>query len=156
MIGIITGRLGKDAEVETTSGGTKVIKFKVVENEFRNGEESSIWYDCVSFNPFIIEKQVKALKKGSMVNLLGNVNVRASFSKDAKLYLNYDVVTDMVRIINTNTKRDSSAPQPSTVQENDDVMPTAKPKTTRQPVEEKPVEEPSTYVDESNDDELPF
>jgi len=153
MIGIITGRLGKDAEVETTSGGTKVIKFKVVENEFRNGEESSIWYDCVSFNPFIIEKQVKALKKGSMVNLLGNVNVRASFSKDAKLYLNYDVVTDMVRIINTNTKRDSSTPQTSTTQETDEVMPTAKPKP--QPVEAKPVE-PSTYVDESNDDELPF
>lgn len=164
MIGFITGRLGKDAEVETTSGGTKVIKFKVVENEYKNGEETSIWYDCVSFNPFIIEKQIKALKKGSLVNLMGNVSVRATFSKDAKLYLNYDVVTDMVRIINTSTKRDGT--QTSTSQEEtvtDEVMPTAKLKPTPKPVETPQTQEvsetsssPAPYVDEENDDELPF
>lgn len=157
MIGHIIGRLGKDAEVETTSGGTKVVKFKIVENEFKNGEESSTWYDCVSFNPFIIDKQIKALKKGSLVFVSGVVNVRPSFSKNGQLYINYDVVTDMVRIVNTNTKRDGTTAQPQVApQEDEDVstsMPSAKPK----PVEkEEPVEQPTPYVDEDNDEELPF
>lgn len=159
----IIGRLGKDASIESTSGGTKLIRFSLVENDYKNGEEVSTWYDCTSFNSFIIDKQSKALKKGSLVNVTGNLNVRPTFGKDGKLYLNYDVLTNDVRIINTgNGKRDGSQATEQPVQTEQEEVTTG----TMKPEPSKPsnteVEETTptrTYVDdsdESGDDELPF
>lgn len=160
----VTGRLGKDAEIETTSGGTKVVKFKVVENEYKNGEESSTWYDCASFNPFIIDKQIKALKKGSLVTVGGNLTVKPSFGNNGQLYLNYNVITNDIKVINT-TKRDgnqnASSGEESATNTSSEEVPTMsmpKQKPTEKPVEAEPkaTSEPAPYVDESDDEELPF
>ena len=43
MLVFIAGRLGKDASIETTSSGTKMVKFRVVENEYKNAEETPVW-----------------------------------------------------------------------------------------------------------------
>ena len=167
---IIAGRLGKDATVETTSGGTKVVKFSVVENEFKNGEETSTWYDVTSFNPFIIEKQIKALKKGSFIVAPADLNVRPSFSKNGQLFLNYDAIISSVKIINVNGGKrndsaESSSSESSSSEEenmttgviNNDTAPVAK---VKKSVQENKVSqpEPKPYVDDSKEDgdELPF
>lgn len=166
---IIAGRLGKDASVETTSGGTKVVKFSVVENEFKNGEETSTWYDVTSFNPFIIEKQIKALKKGSFIVAPADLNVRPSFSKNGQLFLNYDAIISSVKIINVNGgKRNDSADSSSSEEEgmttgvvNNGTAPVAKVEKPEKPVQETKETkepEPKPYIDESTEDgeELPF
>lgn len=151
---VIAGRLGKDASVETTSGGTKVVKFSVVENEYKNGEETSVWYDVTSFNPFIIEKQIKALKKGSFIVAPADLTVRASFSKSGQLYLNYDAIVSSLKVINVNgnggTKKNESSSE-----NNDSEVTTG---SVEKPVvkQEKPVDVPKTYVEEDKDDDLPF
>lgn len=165
---IIAGRLGKDASVETTSGGTKVIKFSVVENEFKNGEETTTWYDVASFNPFIIEKQIKALKKGSFIVAPADLTVRPSFSKNGQLFLNYDAIVSSVKIINVNSgKRSESSDSPATEEDVTTGMVNTNKSTTEEkpekPVQKVQVEkvedtEPKPYVDDSTEDgdELPF
>lgn len=163
---IIAGRLGKDATVETTTSGTKVVKFSVVENEFKNGEETSTWYDVASFNPFIIEKQIKALKKGSFIVAPADLTVRPSFSKNGQLFLNYDAIISSVKIININGgKRNESTDSPTNEEDvTTGVIDSDKPSTeNKKPTQEKQSEtvkkpEPKPYVDDSSEDgdELPF
>lgn len=163
---IIAGRLGKDAIVETTTSGTKVVKFSVVENEFKNGEETSTWYDVASFNPFIIEKQIKALKKGSFIVAPADLTVRPSFSKNGQLFLNYDAIISSVKIININGgKRNESTDSPTNEEDvTTGVIDSDKPSTeNKKPTQEKQSEtvkkpEPKPYVDDSSEDgdELPF
>ena len=174
MLVFIAGRLGKDASIETTSGGTKMVKFSVVENEYKNGEETSVWYDVTSFSPFIMEKQINALKKGSFIVAPADLNVRPSFSKNGQLYLNYDAIVNSVKIINVNGRKNNNDSSDSTEENNDvsvtgiprgetsDVKETSetkeKPKTKETRKEEKPeVNEPKPYVDDEDDgEELPF
>lgn len=166
MLTIIAGRLGKDAVVETTSGGTKVVRFSVVENEFKNGEETSTWYDVTSFNPFIVEKQIKALKKGSFIVAPADLNVRPSFSKNGQLFLNYDAIVSSVKIINVNSgKRNDSTDSSSEEDEgmttgvvNKDTVPVTKVEKTSVKENKVTEPEPTPYVDDSKDDgdELPF
>ena len=174
---IIAGRLGKDASVETTSNGLKVVKFSVVENEFKNGEETCTWYDVASFNNFIIEKQIKALKKGSFIVAPADVTVRPSFSKNGQLFLNYDAIVNSIKIVNLNSgKRNESS---DTNEENEEGITTGnvnnnvveKKETTETKTEEtkskkKKIvddvvlttneEETKTYVDDEDEEELPF
>lgn len=168
MLTIIAGRLGKDAVIETTSGGTKVVRFSVVENEFKSGEETSTWYDVTSFNPFIVEKQIKALKKGSFIVAPADLNVRPSFSKNGQLFLNYDAIVSSVKIINVNSgKRNDSTDSSSSEDEgmttgivNKDTVPVTKVEKTsvKENKVTEPEPEPTPYVDDSQEDgdELPF
>lgn len=170
MLVFIAGRLGKDASIETTSSGTKMVKFSVVENEYKNGEETSVWYDVTSFSPFIMEKQINALKKGSFIVAPADLNVRPSFSKNGQLYLNYDAIVNSVKIININSKRNNTEGSDST-EENSEVSVTGIPRGEKEEVKEKPkvketpkvekseVTEPKPYVDDEDDgdgEELPF
>lgn len=164
---IIAGRLGKDAEIETTTNGTKILKFSVVENEYRNGEEVSTWYDVKSFSPFMIEKQIKALKKGTFIVGAADLTIRPGFSKNGKLFLNYDALVSSVRIINVNSGKKSD--EEETTEEVEDGVTTGMPSSTEErPVEETPKEEKKSSKksepvvkqevvdDEEDDEELPF
>ena len=162
---IIAGRLGKDAEVETTSGGTKILKFTVVENEYRNGEEVSTWYDVKSFSPFMIDKQIKALKKGTFIVASADLTIRPGFSKNGKLFLNYDALVNSVRIINVNSGKKSDEDETTEETEVSTGMPQVEEHAEEAPKQEsvkktkktEPVVQQQVVDDEGdNDEELPF
>lgn len=154
---IISGRLGKDAVVETTQTGTKVVKFNIAENDFRNGEDITTWYDAVSFNTFIIDKQIKVLKKGAFIIAVGDLTVRPSFSKTGQLFLNYDVLVNSIKLVSNTTGKKSENSEDTTEVTTGTVerTPTEDP-ADQTPSKPKAESEPTSYVDEGKDDELPF
>lgn len=160
---IIAGRLGKDPVIETTSGGSQVIKFSVVENEFKNGEEVTTWYDVRSYSPFIIEKQSKALFRGSFIIAPADVTIKPSFDKKGKLYINYDALVNSIKIVNVSGKKSENT-QTETEAEDEPTFSTgtitlSKPEATAQKEATKPKAQiTAELVDESNadDDDLPF
>lgn len=70
---IISGRLGKDAEVKTLTGGT-VINFSVATEVGYGDKKETIWVDCAKWG----EKTGVAeyLKKGQQVVITGEGGLR--------------------------------------------------------------------------------
>lgn len=91
---IIIGRLTDDAVVKsTTTQGVKreFLSFTVVENEGRDEERISTFYDCTAAN----SKVADYLKKGTMVLIYGHLRFRVTENKETgKVYphLNVSVV----------------------------------------------------------------
>lgn len=83
----IDGRLGRDAELKTTSGGTQCITFSLANTVYERGAEKTEWWDVTSFDPFIINNKKDLLKKGSYVCVVGDF--RSDFRvKDGNVYQN--------------------------------------------------------------------
>lgn len=89
----ITGRLTRDAEVNTTKNGKQVVNFSVAVNEsYKNkqGEriEQTSFFSCSYWKS---AKVITMLTKGLLVELTGHVSARAWVSKDgeAKAGLNF-------------------------------------------------------------------
>ena len=79
---VVSGRLGKDAEVKYTSDGKAVIKFSIaVNNRVKEGgswRDETMWMDVVRFGG---EGIIDYLKKGSEVVVDGRLECR-NFTKD--------------------------------------------------------------------------
>lgn len=93
----IDGRLGKDAELNTSPNGRKYVRFSVANNAFIGGKEDLTWYDVSCFDPFVIEKKFDLLKKGTYVNITGPFQIKENI-KDGKLYLNHYITANSVEI----------------------------------------------------------
>lgn len=166
MFSFIPGRLGKDAEVIETSGGTKCVKFTVAENIYRNGENKTLWYDVISYDSFVANSQIKALKKGTFVVVAGDVDCNFNVGKNGKIYLNYNLTASTIKIPNISggkgTEGEASEPtigvSVGKFEEPVEMTPTVdeKPKkkaTTKTTVVEEP--QPLT-LNEDDGDDLPF
>ena len=77
-IRIITGRLGKDAEVKSRDNGSKYLSYSLaVDNRKSNGERETTWFNCTQ-NVYGDggSKLTEHLKKGVQVLLIGRSAVR--------------------------------------------------------------------------------
>ena len=77
-IRIITGRLGKDAELKSRDNGSKYLSYSLaVDNRKSNGEKETIWFN-VTQNVYGEggSKLTEHLKKGVQVLLIGRSAVR--------------------------------------------------------------------------------
>ena len=78
---IVTGRIGKDAEIKTFDGGRAVINFSLAWSEKykdRQGEqqERTVWYDCAVWRKEGATGVAAYLKKGAQVLVQGEVSGR--------------------------------------------------------------------------------
>lgn len=71
---ILMGRITRDVEVRTTSGGTTVGKFGIAVNSFRGKDkpDAVLFLDCVAFGR-TAENIGKFFKKGSAIHLEGRL-----------------------------------------------------------------------------------
>ena len=77
-IRIVTGRLGKDAEVKSRDNGSKYLSYSLaVDNRKSNGERETTWFNCTQ-NVYGDggSKLTEHLKKGVQVLLVGRSAVR--------------------------------------------------------------------------------
>ena len=77
-IRIVTGRLGKDAEVKSRDNGSKYLSYSLaVDNRKSNGEKETTWFNCTQ-NVYGDggAKLTEHLKKGVQVLLVGRSAVR--------------------------------------------------------------------------------
>lgn len=76
----IFGRLGQDAEYQTTQSGTGMLKFSVANNTGYGDKKQTNWFRCVMWGDRG-SKLVEYLKKGSAVVVTGEVTMNTYESK---------------------------------------------------------------------------
>ena len=108
MCYILIGRLGKDAEVSQTSGGTNFVRFTVAENKYRNGEDKTTWFDVISYDPFVINTQIKVLKKGTFVVVVGQLDSRINIGKNGNVYQNFNITSWNINVPNLGTGKNDT------------------------------------------------
>jgi single-strand DNA-binding protein len=105
----ITGNLGKDAEVRTTTSGKKVCAFSVASTKsFKRGdqwEKSTTWFN-VSLWGDKAERFAQALKKGVRVHLEGELRQNKFTDKSGEERSNYEVVAERVYLVSSPGERD--------------------------------------------------
>ena len=75
---ILIGRLGKDPEERTTTGGTRVSNFSLATDAYHNGngEKTTDWHRIVVFGK-VAELCNQYLKKGRLVCIEGHIQTRS-------------------------------------------------------------------------------
>ena len=150
------GRLGRNAELKTTSGGTKYIKFTIANNEYERGETITNWYDVITYSDFTIEHQLNLLTSGTYVIISGipkeTVNV-----KDGRVYLNLSINALKIDIPSFKKKEDEGGQDISTytASTKQSKIVTESPNIATVGSEEK-TPTPQILTDENGDDDLQF
>lgn len=81
----IQGFLGRDCTVQESANGSKFLSLVVGSNDFVKGVQKTQWFDCTQFN--YNDKMVEHLKKGSAVNVIGQLDVENETGKDGVSYI---------------------------------------------------------------------
>ena len=102
----LDGRLGKDAEITTTSGGTRYVKFSLCNSSYDHGKEQSEWFDVISYSPYIIDKISKNLTKGRYVLVTGAFKAEVAI-KGGKVFLNQYVTANNIEFLRTGVKKEA-------------------------------------------------
>jgi len=77
---ILLGNVGKDPEIRTTQGGTKVANFSLATNESwkddnGNWQQSTEWHRIVVFGP-LVDMVANRIRSGSIVHVDGKIKYR--------------------------------------------------------------------------------
>src|SRR5271157_2312513 len=94
----ILGNAGRDPEMNFTPDGTAVTKFSVAVSKFsknKSGEKTEIttWYNCTAWRA-LGEMISQHLRKGQMVFVQGELNIRQYTTKDGREGQSLDVTID--------------------------------------------------------------
>jgi len=69
----LIGRLGKDAELDTTQAGKQYMKFSLATNRKKGQEEVTEWHNITVWNEKLVEHLHPYLTKGKQIYLEGLV-----------------------------------------------------------------------------------
>ena len=113
---IVEGSLGRDPEVKSTSGGTKVATFSLGFSRGFGDKEHTCWIDIVCFRDQA-EFAEKWLKKGKSVRVFGELDIRSWDDKETgKKRYKTEVVADKIQFVDSGSggsKSDAPARQAS-------------------------------------------
>lgn len=154
----IDGRLGKNAELKTTSGGTKYVKFTIANNEYEHGETTTNWYDVITYSDFTIEHQLNLLTSGTYVIITGTPKETVN-AKDGRVFLNLSINAVKIDIPTFKKKEGADEPEVSTYSASTKQTKTVTEAPKEEPVVEKEEKKPTTQIitdDKEDDDDLPF
>ena len=118
---VVTGRIGKDAEVRETQGGTKVVSFSIADDIGWGDKKRTNWIKAAMFG----ERGVKVapyLTKGSIVQVAGEADVEA-WLKDGEPRAAIKLTVNDVKLFG-GSKKDDDAPRnsgPARGREDDDI-----------------------------------
>lgn len=150
----IDGRIGKDAEVLTTNGGRKYVKFSLANNFYRNKETKTDWFEVVSYDDFVVEKLAPMLTKGKYIFVIGEFNIQVAFDRSGRPWINQDINAISIQFPNIGTKKEESSTEDSI----NNFAPAAQEMQKEKKVDAVP-EVPSSSENsngDDDDDELPF
>jgi single-strand DNA-binding protein len=99
---ILIGRLGKDPEERTTTGGTRVSSFSLATDAYHGGnvEKTTDWHRIVVFGK-IAEQCNQYLKKGRLVCIEGSLQTRAWEKAPGEKHYFTDVVAARVTFLDS-------------------------------------------------------
>lgn len=68
---VVTGNLGRDAEIKTTEDGRQYATFSLANTEKRNGQPVTTWFQCFIHREPLFNALAPYLKKGTKVLIEG-------------------------------------------------------------------------------------
>ena len=90
---IAIGRLGRDPQITTTAGGTKVATLNLATSEYVKGEERTEWHRVVIWDERLIETVERHVAKGTLIAIEGQVRTR-KWQKDGQEVTVTEIVLD--------------------------------------------------------------
>ena len=120
-IRIVDGRLTKDAEVRVNkTNNKKFLTFTIANNGYAKGEQTTTYFNVVSYNEFDVNR-IESLTKGKLVVVTGKPNEVMTI-KDNKTYLNRNIMAHNIEMgtpsrdnTSTTTSYSDVAPVPGAV-----------------------------------------
>jgi single-strand DNA-binding protein len=105
---ILIGRLGKDPEERTTSGGTRVSNFSLATDSYHNGngEKTTEWHRIVVFGK-VAEQCNQYLKKGRLVCIEGSLQTRSWEKAPGEKHYFTDIVASRVAFLDSKGSKSS-------------------------------------------------
>jgi single-stranded DNA-binding protein len=121
-IRIVDGRLTKDAEVRVNkTNNKKFLTFTIANNGYAKGEQTTTYFNVVSYNEFDVNR-IESLTKGKLVVVTGKPNEVMTI-KDNKTYLNRNIMAHNIEMgtpsrdnTSTTTSYSDVAPVPGAAQ----------------------------------------
>lgn len=96
-IRIVDGRLTKDAEVRVNkTNNKKFLTFTIANNGYAKGEQTTTYFNVVSYNEFDVNR-IESLTKGKLVVVTGKPNEVMTI-KDNKTYLNRNIMAHNIEM----------------------------------------------------------
>lgn len=89
----LLGNTGRDPEMNYTPDGTAVCKFGLAVTRKVKGNDETTWYNCTGWRT-LAEMLSNHLKKGQMVFVQGELNVRQYTTRDGRPGVSLDVTID--------------------------------------------------------------
>lgn len=122
---ILVGNLGKDPEVRSIEGGTKVASFSLATKEVYKGKdgakvEQTEWHNIVVWRG-LAELAEKYLRKGSQIYLEGKIKTRSWDDKDGNKRYTTEIVGDTFTFLGKPAGSDNQSAPPA-MQEPDSIV----------------------------------
>lgn len=109
----LTGRLGKDAVVNTLESGKKVINYSVAVTIGYGDNASTLWVDCSQWS----EKTglVEYLKRGTQVAVMGEPSIRVYNKNDGTMGASFSLRVDKLDLLGSRSEPASAGSTQQTV-----------------------------------------
>lgn len=103
----VDGRLVADAEVKTNKAGRKYLSFRLANNGFKRGEQTTTFFNVASYNEYAIQKheQEKFYSKGKLVVVIGESDESMS-EYNGKMYLNRSILAYNIQLGAFDSRKD--------------------------------------------------
>jgi single-strand DNA-binding protein len=105
----LLGNLGRDPESHYTPDGIAVTKFSIAVSKKVKNSEETVWYNCTAWRN-LAEMLNIHLRKGQMVFVQGDLNVRQYTTKDGRNGTSLDVTVDKFQFAGGAKKEESATP----------------------------------------------
>ena len=97
---IITGNLGKDAEIKNLQSGKQCLNFSVGVQAGTKAEPKTVWYNCTSWNEKTIAGGVvNYLRKGTKVLIEGVPGARAYNNQSGEAQVSMEILINNIELI---------------------------------------------------------
>ncbi len=146
----LTGHLGNDPEVKTTSNGRQYTTFRLANHVYTDPENTTYWYTITVWDTGL-QKLCQSFKKGSYVYVIGLPTDRTYKSNKTGMdEIGRDIRAESAGFVGGN-KRDDDAQAGQTAPAQVNVAPAA-----NDQVSAKPAPEVTATAAPAADDDLPF
>ena len=120
---VLAGRLGRDPDIRTTSGGKKVATLRLCTSSYAKGKEFPEWHTVTAWGDGLVGILEKHVRKGDLILVTGQTRTR-KYTKDGVDHYATEIVVgpyDKLRFLDVKGKDKGDGHQPAT--EIDDEIP---------------------------------
>ena len=109
MYAIVTGNLGRDAELKFMPNGNAILSFSVPDKVYSGGENKTQWVRVTAFGKQA-ERLAEYLKKGSGVSVSGELSLNEFVKKDGTQSASLELKAYDIKLVGGRSNQEQSEP----------------------------------------------